>query len=172
MPTEAEPARAEGREYELPAALLQRILAERRAKWERENPGKRYQEPEPPDTSELPELPEGWRGSGGRRAGHHWRLHQKSQFSAEAVHGHRFRIASIPGLLSTTGVLITLTGQEHLWNGIGEFTLRMTASLAGIGAFLGIAARQSEGTGCFCSGRGASEMMDQASNRALSGDTP
>ncbi len=60
VPTEAELARAEGREYEPAAVLLQRILSQRRAKWEAEHPGKRYQEPEPPDTSELPELPEGW----------------------------------------------------------------------------------------------------------------
>ncbi len=40
--------------------LLDRILAERRAKWQATNPGKKYQEPTPPDTSGLPELPEGW----------------------------------------------------------------------------------------------------------------
>ncbi len=55
--------------------LLQRILDERRAKWEAEQIAKmhaqgrmilddewkeQYQEPAPPDTEELPELPEGW----------------------------------------------------------------------------------------------------------------
>jgi type I restriction enzyme, S subunit len=40
--------------------LLARILAERRRKWEEANPKKKYVEPEPPDTSELPELPAGW----------------------------------------------------------------------------------------------------------------
>jgi len=60
VPTEAELARAEGRNYEPADVLLQRILAERRARWEAEHPGKRYQEPAQPDTSELPELPEGW----------------------------------------------------------------------------------------------------------------
>jgi type I restriction enzyme S subunit len=60
VPTEAELARAEGRDYEPADVLLERILAERRAKWEAENPGKKYKEPNPPDTSELPELPEGW----------------------------------------------------------------------------------------------------------------
>ncbi|MGK2286500.1 restriction endonuclease subunit S [Pedomonas sp. V897] len=42
--------------------LLQRILAERRARWEADpkNKGKRYKEPAAPDTSDLPELPEGW----------------------------------------------------------------------------------------------------------------
>ena len=60
MPTEAELAQAEGREYEPSDVLLERILAERRAKWEEERPGKRYKEPAAPDTSELPEFPEGW----------------------------------------------------------------------------------------------------------------
>ena len=59
--TEAELTRAEGRDYEPADALLQRILAQRRARWESQ-PKKRgkYQEPASPDTSELPELPEGW----------------------------------------------------------------------------------------------------------------
>jgi type I restriction enzyme S subunit len=56
-------------------ALLQRILKARRAAWEKAELGKmkakgqkpandhwkqKYQEPSPPDTSDLPELPEGW----------------------------------------------------------------------------------------------------------------
>ena len=75
VPTEAELARAEGRSYEPADQLLQRILQERRAKWEAEQladmkaKGKvpkddrwksKYREPVKPDTSELPELPEGW----------------------------------------------------------------------------------------------------------------
>ena len=75
VPTEAELARAEGRAYESADQLLQRILQERRAKWESEQltamkaEGKipkderwksKYREPAKPDTSELPELPEGW----------------------------------------------------------------------------------------------------------------
>lgn len=40
--------------------LLARILAERRARWEADHPGKRYVEPAPPDTDGLPDLPEGW----------------------------------------------------------------------------------------------------------------
>jgi type I restriction enzyme S subunit len=60
VPTEAELARAEGRDYEPADVLLRRILAERRAKWQADNPGKRHQAPTPPDTSDLPELPEGW----------------------------------------------------------------------------------------------------------------
>ena len=58
--TEAALAQAEGRPYEPAAVLLERILAERRRKWEAENPKKKYQEPVAPDTSTLPELPEGW----------------------------------------------------------------------------------------------------------------
>jgi type I restriction enzyme S subunit len=60
VPTEAESARAEGRDYEPADQLLARILAERRARWEAENPGKKYKEPAPPDTEGLSELPEGW----------------------------------------------------------------------------------------------------------------
>ena len=59
-PTEAELAQAEGRAYEPAAALLARILAERRAQWQAEHPGKQYKEPAGPDVSALPELPEGW----------------------------------------------------------------------------------------------------------------
>ena len=60
VPTEAELARAEGRDYEPADVLLQRILSERRERWEKEKPGKRYMEPAPPETADLPELPEGW----------------------------------------------------------------------------------------------------------------
>jgi type I restriction enzyme S subunit len=75
VPTEAELARKEGRSYESGEQLLQRILKERRAKWEagqlakthasgqspQDNDWKRkYREPAPPDTTGLPELPEGW----------------------------------------------------------------------------------------------------------------
>jgi type I restriction enzyme, S subunit len=75
VPTEAELARREGRTYETGKGLLARILQERRAKWEADQlarmtaagkPPKddswkrKYKEPEPPDTSNLPALPEGW----------------------------------------------------------------------------------------------------------------
>lgn len=61
VPTEAELARDEGREYETADALLERILAERRARWEAQAKRRgKYKEPATPDTSELPELPEGW----------------------------------------------------------------------------------------------------------------
>lgn len=75
VPTEAELARKEGRSYESAEALLTRILKERRRRWEdaqlaqmtaagkapKDDKWKaRYEEPAGPDTSDLPELPEGW----------------------------------------------------------------------------------------------------------------
>lgn len=60
VPTEAELARAEGREYEPASVLVERILTERRAKWQAANPKKAYKEPAAPNVEELPELPEGW----------------------------------------------------------------------------------------------------------------
>lgn len=75
VPTEAELARAEGRGYEPADRLLARILKERRAKWEADQLAKmqaqgkipkddkwkeKYEEPTGPDTTKLPELPEGW----------------------------------------------------------------------------------------------------------------
>jgi type I restriction enzyme, S subunit len=67
--------RAEHPADETASQLLQRILVERRAKWEADQLAKMqakgvmpkdekwkqaYREPEPPDTTGLPELPEGW----------------------------------------------------------------------------------------------------------------
>ena len=61
VPTEAELARAEGREYEPAGVLLERILVERRARWEAQEKRRgKYKEPAAPDTSDLPTLPEGW----------------------------------------------------------------------------------------------------------------
>jgi type I restriction enzyme S subunit len=75
VPTEAELARREGRAYEPASVLLDRILAERRARWEAEQIATfrakgqtprddkwkaKYQPPVAPDTTDLPELPEGW----------------------------------------------------------------------------------------------------------------
>ena len=94
MPTEAELARKEGRDYEPASELLKRILVERRKKWienaaekarakaekkareagkpwthaddiktlekERAKAAKKYKEPAAPDTTNLPDLPEGW----------------------------------------------------------------------------------------------------------------
>lgn len=75
VPTEAELARAEGRDYEPADKLLARILKERRARWEADQLAKmhtagkppkddkwkaKYKEPAPPDPINLPRLPEGW----------------------------------------------------------------------------------------------------------------
>ena len=62
VPAEAELARAQGRDYEPAARLLERILTERRAQWEAQEKRRgKYKEPVTPETSDLPELPEGWR---------------------------------------------------------------------------------------------------------------
>lgn len=55
--TEAELARREGRSYETGEQLLQRILETRRSQWKGKG---KYKEPTAPDTTDLPELPEGW----------------------------------------------------------------------------------------------------------------
>ena len=75
VPTEAELARGEGRDYEPASVLLERILAERRQRWQEGElarmrvAGKtptndrwkaKYKEPNPPDTENLPSLPQGW----------------------------------------------------------------------------------------------------------------
>jgi type I restriction enzyme S subunit len=75
VPTEAELARAEGRDYEPASVLLERILTERRRRWEEAELAKmkakgkepkddkwkaKYVKPVAPDTSALPVLPEGW----------------------------------------------------------------------------------------------------------------
>src|SRR3989344_5285422 len=54
---EAELARREGRSYETGVQLLQRILETRRSQWKGKG---KYKEPAAPDTTDLPELPEGW----------------------------------------------------------------------------------------------------------------
>ncbi|MFP5230157.1 MAG: restriction endonuclease subunit S [Acidobacteriota bacterium] len=75
VPTEAELARKEGRDYEPADQLLQRILRERRARWEADTLAKMiasgkppkddrwkqgYKDPAAPEMSELHSLPEGW----------------------------------------------------------------------------------------------------------------
>lgn len=55
--TEAELARKENRKYETGEQLLQRILKERREKW---NDKRKYKEAPSPNTVNLPKLPEGW----------------------------------------------------------------------------------------------------------------
>ena len=61
VPAEAELARSEGREYEPAAVLLERVLAQRRARWQSQEKRRgKYREPSAPDASALPQLPEGW----------------------------------------------------------------------------------------------------------------
>ncbi|MBI2889466.1 MAG: restriction endonuclease subunit S [Nitrospirae bacterium] len=64
VPTEAELARKEGRPFETGAQLLARILSARREAWEKDQKkngrNKKYVDPKPPDTSNLPRLPDGW----------------------------------------------------------------------------------------------------------------
>lgn len=75
VPTEAELARKEGRDYEPADQLLQRILRERRARWEADTLAKmiasgklpkdnrwkqKYKEPAAPAITNLPTLPDGW----------------------------------------------------------------------------------------------------------------
>jgi type I restriction enzyme S subunit len=60
VPTEAELAQAEGREYEAADVLLARILKERRGKWKKNGRSTKYREPTEPETSGLNDLPEGW----------------------------------------------------------------------------------------------------------------
>lgn len=75
VPTEAELARAEGRDYEPASVLLERILAERRRRWEEAELAKmkakgkppkndkwkaKYKDPIGPDMADLPSIPEGW----------------------------------------------------------------------------------------------------------------
>ncbi len=55
--TEADRARREGRSYETGEQLLQRILETRRSQWQGKG---KYKEPTAPDTTDLPELPQGW----------------------------------------------------------------------------------------------------------------
>lgn len=57
VPTEAELARSEGRSYENAADLLERVLRERREKW---NGRGKYKEPAASNAAGLPPLPEGW----------------------------------------------------------------------------------------------------------------
>src|SRR5207249_4757867 len=54
---EAELARKETRSYETGEQLLQRILKERREKW---NGKGKYKEPKCPNVANLPRLPDGW----------------------------------------------------------------------------------------------------------------
>ena len=74
VPTEASLARAEDREYEHAGQLLQRILEERRPRWESQEKRRGlYKVPASPDTSALPELPEGWTWASGEQVAESFR---------------------------------------------------------------------------------------------------
>ncbi len=108
VPTEAELARQEQRDYEPASVLLERILKERRRRWEEaelarlQKAGKapkddkwkaKYKEPVAPDTSGLPELPEGWC----------WASVESIVFSIEA--GKNFRCEERPPSDGEIGVV-------------------------------------------------------------------
>jgi type I restriction enzyme, S subunit len=61
VPTEAELARQEGRDYESASVLLKRILSERRHRWVQSGKKGKYKQFIPPGNPNLPDLPEGWR---------------------------------------------------------------------------------------------------------------
>ena len=61
VPTEAELAQAEGRDYEPADQLLKRILTERRARWEAQTKRRgKYKEPVAVDKKAMPKIPQGW----------------------------------------------------------------------------------------------------------------
>jgi type I restriction enzyme S subunit len=61
VPTEAELARAEGRDYEPASVLLERILTARRRRWQEAGSRGKYHEHGAPEMRSLTKLPEGWR---------------------------------------------------------------------------------------------------------------
>lgn len=111
VPTEAELARVEGRDYEPASKLLERILVERRRRWEEAELAKmkasgkvpkddkwkaKYEEPAAPDTSELPELPEGWCWANVAQLGHvSGGLTQNAKRNALALRYPFLRVANV-----------------------------------------------------------------------------
>ena len=119
VPTEAELARSEGRGYEPAGVLLERILAERRARWESQEKRRgKYKEPSAPDTSTLPQLPEGWAWA---------TLSQLSELKGGVTKGQRYkseqmlrevpylRVANVQrGFLDLKHVSTIETSQENI----------------------------------------------------------
>lgn len=60
VPTETELARREGRSYESAPKLLERVISERRKRFEASGKRGKYVGPAEPDAASLPHLPEGW----------------------------------------------------------------------------------------------------------------
>ena len=116
---EAERARSESRDYEPAGVLLERILAERRARWEsQEKKRGKYKEPSAPDTSALPELPEGWVWA---------TLSQVSELKGGVTKGQRYdskqvlrevpylRVANVQrGFLNLERVITIETSEENI----------------------------------------------------------
>ena len=116
---EAERARSEGRDFQSAGVLLERILAERRTRWEsQEKKRGKYREPSAPDTSALPELPEGWVWA---------TLSQVSELKGGVTKGQRYdskqvlrevpylRVANVQrGFLNLERVITIETSEENI----------------------------------------------------------
>jgi len=100
--TEADLARREGRSYETGEQLLKRILEARRGQWKGKG---KYKEPAEPDTTGLPELPEGWVWATWEQVGfsQNGRAFPSSEYCDKGVRLLR------PGNLHESGVLIWTT---------------------------------------------------------------
>ncbi len=93
VPTEADLARREGRSYETGAQLLHRILETRRGQWQGNG---KYKEPATPDTTDLPDLPEGWTWvSFGALGKNPFNTVQTGPFGAQ-LHNTEFTASGVP----------------------------------------------------------------------------
>ncbi|MDP2133186.1 MAG: restriction endonuclease subunit S [Sulfuritalea sp.] len=102
--TEADLARREGRSFETGAQLLQRILETRRRQWQGKG---KYKEPTRPNTTDLPDLPEGWSWvSFGALGNDPFNTVQTGPFGAQ-LHNTEFTASGVPviavGNLTGTG---------------------------------------------------------------------
>jgi type I restriction enzyme S subunit len=103
VPTEAELARKENRKYETGEQLLQRILKERREKW---NGKGKYKEPTAPKPTSHPDLPEGWVWTG---------FEQLADGTKHAIKAGPFGSSLKKSVYTTTGFKIY--GQEQVIRG-------------------------------------------------------
>jgi type I restriction enzyme, S subunit len=101
--TEAELARKENRSYETGEELLQRILKERRVKW---NGKGKYKEPTAPKPTSHPDLPEGWVWTG---------FEQLADGTKHAIKAGPFGSSLKKSVYTTTGFKIY--GQEQVIRG-------------------------------------------------------
>jgi type I restriction enzyme S subunit len=101
------------------SVLLERILAERRARWEEEQRAKgkdprkvKYDEPAPPDTEGLPELPEGWVWAS---------IEQLAAHEARSIQSGPFGSALLHSEFQESGVLaIGIDNVQEGWFSIGS----------------------------------------------------